>query len=659
MKYSDLFGKLTIEAFQHDVIIMGASAIMGLMTIGAIAFISYKKYWGYLWKEWLTTLDPKKIGLMYFFVAFLMLVKGVIDAIMMRAQQAIAVGENSGYLTADHYQQVFTAHGTVMIFFVGMGIVFALSNLIIPLQIGARDVAFPFLNAVSFWLFFTGFLLVNVSLPIGEFSTAGWVAYPPLSGLKYSPGVGVDYWIWSVQIAGVGSLLAGVNFFVTIFKMRCPGMTFMRLPIFIWAMLACMILIIFAFPILTGTLALLTLDRVLDMHFFTTEGGGNPMMYVNLIWAWGHPEVYILVLPVFGIYSEVVATFSRKRIFGYLSMILAIMAITVLSFVVWLHHFYTMGASPNVNAFFGAMTMLIAVPTGVKIFNWLFTMFRGRIRLHTSMLWFIGFVVVFTLGGMSGVLLSIAPVDFQTHNSLFLVAHFHNVIIGGVVFGFFSGVSYWFPKFTGFKLNETIGKWAFWSWIIGFLVAFMPLYVLGLMGMTRRLNQYEAGNGWQPLLITAGVGVLIITLGVFFQIYQVFYSYKHREKNKDLTGDPWDGRTLEWSIPSPPPLYNFALMPKVDKPDAYWHAKEDGVDLAEHAEYEDILMPKDSPMGLIIGFFVFILGFAVVWQIWWLVVATFLTILFCVIKHLSYDDVEYIITAKEIKEIEDKRREKK
>ena len=654
MQYSDLFGKLTIDAFIHDNIIMGASALMGLMAIAALGFITYKKAWGYLFKEWFFSLDPKRIGIMYFMVAFLMLIKGVIDAIMMRAQQAMAVGDNMGYLTADHYQQVFTAHGTVMIFFVGMGIVFAVSNLIIPLQIGARDVAFPFLNAVSFWLFFSGFLLVNVSLPIGEFSTAGWVAYPPLSGLKYSPGVGVDYWIWSVQIAGIGSLLAGVNFFVTIFKLRCPGMTFMKMPVFCWAMLATMTLVIFAFPILTVTLGLLSLDRVFDMHFFTTEGGGNPMMYVNLIWAWGHPEVYILVLPVFGIYSEVVSTFSKKKIFGYTTMVFAIAAITILSFIVWLHHFFTMGADANVNGFFGAMTLLIAVPTGVKIFNWLFTMLRGRIQFHTSMMWFIGFVVAFTIGGMSGMLLSLAPVDFQTHNSLFLVAHFHNVIIGGVVYGFFSGLTFWWPKFTGFKLNERLGKYAFWCWFIGFFVAFMPLYVLGLMGMTRRLNHYEAGVGWQPYLIVASVGVAIISLGVFTQILQFFYSYIHREEEKDIDGDPWDGRTLEWSISSPPPLYNFAILPKVDDPDWFWYAKQEGKIANDHREYEDIHMPKNSPMGIIIGAFSFILGFAIIWQILWLVIASFLTILILVIKHLSYDEPEYIIPASEVKEIEEK-----
>lgn len=650
MTYSDIFGRLTLDAFKHDAIEMGADVMMIAMALGAVIFLTYKRLWKWLWKEYLTSLDPKKIGIMYLFVVVLMLLKGLIDAGMMRAQQAIATGPDQGYLTSEHFQQIFTAHGTLMIFFVGMGIVFALSNLLIPLQIGARDVAFPFLNAVSFWLFFVGFLLVNVSLMVGEFSGAGWVAYPPLSGIKYSPGVGVDYWIWSVQIAGIGSLLAGINFFVTIFKMRAPGMTYMKMPIFIWAMLATMVLIIFAFPILTVTLALLAFDRTLGMHFFTTEGGGNPMMYVNLIWAWGHPEVYILVLPAFGIYSEVVATFSQKKLFGYVSMVWAIVAITVLSFIVWLHHFFTMGAGPNVNAFFGAMTMLIAVPTGVKIFNWLFTMFRGRVILKTPMYWFLAFVVSFTIGGMAGVLLSIAPVDFQTHNSLFLIAHFHSVIIGGVVFGFFSGFTYWFPKYAGFTLNERLGKIAFWFWFIGFMLAFMPLYILGFMGATRRLSYYDASTGWQPLFVVAALGVVFISIGLAFQIIQVIVSIKERKKHKAYEGDPWNGRTLEWSTVSPPPLYNFAILPEVHERDAFWEMKQKKQ--GYKGRYTSIHMPKDSPISLVIGMVVFIFGFAFIWHIWWLVALSVLGLFICIIKHLCHDDTEYTITREELEKLD-------
>ncbi len=591
---------------------------------------------------------------MYIVVSFIMLFKGLIDAAMMRAQQAIAVGDSMGYLTAPHFQQIFTAHGVTMIFFVGMGVVFGIINLVLPLQIGARDVAFPFLNSLSFWLFSAGGMYIMVSLVIGIFSGAGWVGYPPLSGIKYSPDIGVDYWLWSLQISGAGSLISGINFLVTILKMRCPGMTLMKMPIFVWACLATMILVVFAFPILTATIGMLSLDRLIGTHFFTSDFGGNPMMYINLIWSWGHPEVYILVLPAFGIFSEVVPVFSEKRLFGYVSMVWAIIAIAFLSFIVWLHHFFTMGAGANVNAFFGIMTMIIAVPTGVKIFNWLFTMFRGRVHLTTPMLWFLGFIVIFTIGGMAGVLMSIPAVDFQVHNSLFLIAHFHSVIIGGVLFGFFSGYSYWFPKFIGFKLDEKIGKYAFTCWIVGFLVAFMPLYVLGLMGATRRLNHYEAFTGWQPLFVVAAVGVVIIAIGFTLQIVQLLVSIRDRHKNRDTTGDPWNGRTLEWSTTSPPPFYNFAVIPEVHERDPFWAAKQHGEknDLQPH--YEEIHMPKNTGAGFYIGALSFLFGFGMVWHMWWLVIASGIGMLVALIAHLYDQHTEYYVTVDEIKKIEKK-----
>src|SRR3990167_2296558 len=469
-----LFGNLTLQAIPyHNPIIMGAGGMMGLIALWIAGAITYYKKWGYLWKEWITSIDHKKIGIMYLILAGVMLLRGFSDAIMMRSQQAIAVGSHSGYLPPEHFDQIFTAHGVIMIFFVAMPLMFGLLNMAVPLQIGARDVAFPYLNSLSLWLTFVGAMLVNLSLVVGEFAKTGWLAYPPLSGIAYSPGVGVDYFIWALQISGVGSLLSGINFMVTILKMRCPGMTLMKMPIFTWTALCSMILVALAFPIFTATLAMLFLDRFLGMHFFTASHGGNAMMYINLIWAWGHPEVYILILPAFGIFSEVVATFSKKKLFGYTSMIYATIAITLLSFVVWLHHFFTMGAGANVNAFFGIMTMAIAIPTGVKVFNWLFTMFRGRIVYASPMLWFMGFLVTFLIGGMTGVLLSIPGINFQLHNSLFVIAHFHNMIIGGVLFGFFAGFVYWFPKMFGFMLNERLGKYAFWSWIIGVLLSFI------------------------------------------------------------------------------------------------------------------------------------------------------------------------------------------
>ncbi len=656
--------------FEHGFIITMGQITMILGAITVLALLTYFKKWKWLWKEWLTTLDPKRIGIMYLIVAALMLLRGLTDAAMIRAQQAF--GSPDAVLGADHFQQVFSAHGTIMIFFVAMGVIFALFNLLIPLLIGARDVAFPFLNATSFWLFAAGAVLVNIFLLIGgEFSAAGWLAYPPLSELEFSPGPGVDYWIWALQIAGIGSLLSGINFLVTIFKMRAPGMRLMQMPMFLWAALGSLVLIVFAFPILTATLGMLSLDRLMGMHFFTTDMGGNAMMYVNFIWAWGHPEVYILILPAFGIFSEVVATLSRKRLFGYTSMVWAIAAITFLSFLVWVHHFFTMGAGANVIAFFGIMTMIIAVPTGVKVFNWLFTMYRGRVRFDTPILWFLGFVVTFTIGGVTGVLMSVPAIDFQVHNSLFLVAHFHTMIIGGVVFGAFAGFTYWFPKFAGFKLHEGLGKIAFWSWLIGFLLAFMPLYLLGMMGATRRLDSYDPSLGWQGLFIVAGVGLLVILVGVGFQILQVVVSTwlhvtrgqttassklgKQLLRLKPLFGsdkavfagnDPWDGRTLEWSTTSPPPFYNFARIPNVTGRDAFWtmkHSKN-----SENSKVEPFKLPKNSPYGVAIAAGAFLLGFALIWHLWWLAIIGLLVVIGSIIMRSNEDETEYVVTAADV-----------
>lgn len=645
-----MFGRLTLDALHHEASQNAAVLGMVISSIGIIGLITYLGRWRWLWTEWLTSVDPKRIGMMYIVTALLMFMKGFADALMMRLQQALSVGSHHGFISAGHFQEVFSAHGTTMIFFVAMGVVFGLLNLIVPLQIGARDVAYPFLNALGFWLFASGASLTLVSLAIGKFSATGWLAYAPLSGIEFNPGEGVDYWIWSVQIAGIGSTLSGINFLVTILKMRCPGMTWMKMPIFVWSALCSMILVIFAFPILTATLALLTLDRYLGMHFFTAGGGGNPMMYVNLIWAWGHPEVYILILPAFGIFSEVVATFSEKRLFGYVSMVWALILITFLSFIVWLHHFFTMGASPNVNAFFGIMTMLIAIPTGVKIFNWLFTKFRGRVHFESPMLWFFAFVLNFTIAGMTGILLSAPPVDFQIHNSLFLIAHFHGMVIGGFLFGFFAGFTYWFPKITGFFLSERLNKYAFWCWFVGFLLAFMPLYMLGFMGATRRLDHYEYSTGWNPLFVVVGIGALIILCGVIVQLYGLYASIRQRHKHRDLTGDPWNGRTLEWMTHSPPPIYNFAIIPTVDQLDPLWALKRGQA--PPQGDYEDIHLPRNTAEGLLIGIFSLVFGFAAVWHIFWLAAIALLGIITSLIVRLSGDDLHDVITADQVKQME-------
>ncbi len=640
-----LLGRLSLDALPNDIVTIGGVVGGSLALLGVVAAITYFKKWGWLWRNWFTSLDPKKIGVMYIVVAVVMLLRGLSDAVMMRAQQAIFATEASSPISADLFQQVFSAHGTIMIFFVAMGLMFGFINLIVPLQIGARDVAFPLLNSISFWLFVAGMVLMNVSLGLGEFSAAGWLAYPPLSGLEYSPGTGVDYWLWSLQIAGVGSLLSGVNFLVTIFTMRRKGMTLMKMPIFVWSVVASMLLVIAAFPILTATLSMLALDRTLGMHFFTSDLGGNPMMYVNLIWAWGHPEVYILILPAFGVFSEIVPVFARKKLFGYASMMFALMAISLLSFTVWLHHFFTMGAGANVNAFFGIMTMIIAIPTGVKIFNWLFTMYRGRISFKTPMLWFMGFVATFTIGGVTGVLLAVPGIDFQVHNTLFLVAHFHNVIIGGVVFGMFAAIAYWFPKLTGFRLHEGLGIAAFWCWLIGFMLAFLPLYALGFMGAVRRLDHYDPSLGWQGLFIVAGIGVMVIMLGVFFQVLQLAYSIWKR-KELAVGPDPWDGRTLEWATSTPVAEYNFATLDPVHERDAYWVQKQQAS--KKKPVYKAITIPKNTGYGVYISAASFVTSFAVIWHMWWLAVIGIIAVVALSIASTQRREAERTISADEV-----------
>ena len=649
-----MLGKLTWAAIPFDQPIpLFAAGFVGFIIFCVLVYITLKGWVPYLWREWITSVDHKRIGVMYVFLAGVMLIRGFTDAIMMRSQQALAF-QAPGYLPPDHYDQIFSAHGTLMIFFVAMPFVIGLMNIVVPLQLGVRDVAFPTLNSVSFWLTATGALLVNVSLVVGEFARTGWLAYPPLSELTYSPGVGVDYYLWSLQISGVGTLLTGVNFVTTILKLHAPGMTYMRMPMFCWTALASCLLIVAAFPILTATFAMLLLDRYLGFHFFTNEAGGNVMMYVNLIWAWGHPEVYILVLPAFGVFSEVVSTFSGKPLFGYRSMVAATMVICILAFMVWLHHFFTMGAGADVNAVFGITTMIIAVPTGVKVFSWLFTMYGGRIVYASPMLWSIGFMVTFVLGGMTGVLLAVPPADFVLHNSLFLVAHFHNVIIGGVLFGAFAGYTYWFPKAFGFRLHEGLGKAAFWCWFIGFYLAFMPLYVLGFEGMTRRMQHYDV-PAWHPWLLVAAVGAAVILAGIVLQIAQLVVSFRHREQLRDVTGDPWNGHSLEWATASPPPPFNFAVLPRIAEDDTYWGMKQRVLRLADAGEeppYEDIELPRNSPTGFICAFFATFMGFALIWHIWWLVAVAFLGAFVTFVVFAWRDRTEDRIPADEVARID-------
>jgi cytochrome o ubiquinol oxidase subunit I len=650
-----MLGKLNWSAIPIDQPIpMITSAVVALGILGVLGWVVVKGHLPYLWDEWITSVDHKRIGVMYTLLAMVMLLRGFADAIMMRGQQAIAY-HSQGYLPPEHFNQIFSAHGTIMIFFVAMPFVIGLMNLVVPLQLGVRDVAFPTLNSVGFWLTATGALLVNISLVIGEFARTGWLPFPPLSELTYSPGVGVDYYLWALQISGIGTLVAGINLVTTVLKLRTRGMSYLRMPMFCWTTLATNLLIVAAFPILTATLAMLILDRYFGFHFFTNEAGGNVMMFMNLIWAWGHPEVYILVLPAFGIFSEVVSTFSGKALFGYRSMVLATMAICVISFMVWLHHFFTMGAGPDVNAIFGIASMIIAVPTGVKIYNWLFTMFGGRVRFETPMLWSIGFMVTFILGGLTGVLLAVPPVDFLLHNSLFLIAHFHNVIIGGVLFGAFAGYTYWFPKAFGFRLHDGLGKAAFWFWLSGFYVAFMPLYVLGFLGMTRRMQHYDVAE-WRPWLLVAAGGAVLILIGIAFQIAQLVVSIRRREELRDRTGDPWHGRSLEWATSSPPPVFNFAILPDVQSEDAYWRqkslAQRQGLAEKDEPDYADIEMPRNSPTGFVCAFFATVMGFALIWHIWWMVAAGFVGAFATFVAFAWRDHDEYVIPAAEVARID-------
>ena len=649
-----LLGRFTIEQIPyHEPILQATFAGVAVVGLAVLGVITYYRFWGPMWRDWITSIDHKKIGIMYCIFAGIMLLRGFADAVLMRSQQAVAFGSEQGFLPPHHYDQIFTAHGVIMIFFVAMPFVTGLMNFAVPLQIGARDVAFPFLNNFSFWMTVAGGMIVMVSLFVGEFSRATWLAYPPLSEASMSPGVGVDYYIWALQIAGIGTLLSGINLIATIVKMRAPGMTMMKLPVFVWSSLCTNILIVAAFPILTAVLAMLSLDRYVGTHFFTNDLGGNAMLYFNLIWIWGHPEVYILVLPAFGVFSEITSTFCGKRLFGYTSMVYALVVITILSYLVWLHHFFTMGSGADVNSFFGITTMIISIPTGAKIFNWMFTMYRGRIRFEVPMLWVVAFIVTFVIGGMTGVLLAVPPADFVLHNSLFLIAHFHNVIIGGVLFGMFAGVTFWFPKAFGFKLDEFWGKVALGFWVTGFYVAFMPLYVLGLMGVTRRMQHFD-DPALQIWFVIAAIGAALIACGIASQIVMFVVSIRNRDRLRDLTGDPWGGRTLEWSTSSPPPAYNFAFTPVVHDSDAWWDMKSRGFDRPLKG-YKPIHMPKNTATGAILAGLNFAFGLAMIWYVWWLAALSFVAIFVVAIAHTFNYNRDYYIPADVVSRTEGQR----
>ncbi|GLV14653.1 cytochrome ubiquinol oxidase subunit I [Alicyclobacillus hesperidum] len=614
--------------------------LIGCATIGIIVALTYFKLWKWLWDNWLTTVDHKKIGIMYLIAAVLMLFRGGTDGLLMRAQLS---WPNLHFLTADHYDQIFTTHGTIMILFMAMPAIIGFFNVAVPLQIGCRDVAFPYLNAISFWLFFAAALLFNLSFVVGGSPDGGWTSYPPYVENYFDPGPGENYYLIALQITGIGSIATGVNFLLTILRMRAPGMTMMRLPMFTWSVFITSIIIVFAFPVLTVALALLLIDRDFGSHFFTVTGGGMPMQYINLFWIWGHPEVYIVILPAFGILSEVVSTFSHKRLFGYSAMVVSMIAIAILSFVVWVHHFFTMGAGPGVNSFFGVSTMAIAIPTGVKVFNWLFTMHKGRIEFKTAMLWAVGFIPNFLIGGLTGVMLAVPPADYQYHNSYFLIAHFHYTLIGGTVFGVFAGLYYWWPKMFGVLLDEKLGRWHFWTFMIGFNICFFPQFFLGFMGMQRRMYTYPAGYGWGIINLISTVGAVLMGVGFLIFVWNVLWSARFGQR--DTTGDPWDGRSLEWATTSPAPEYNFAIIPTIKGRDAWWLMKKTGESIngPKGVPFRPIHMPNNSGRPIIMSLFFFIAGAGFIFQWWILAIIGLLGVLVTMAQRsFEYHDHHYI-----------------
>ncbi|MEW9675742.1 cytochrome aa3 quinol oxidase subunit I [Lentibacillus sp. L22] len=645
MNYFDRF------AIPHgDPLIYASMVAIGLTVIAIIAGLTYFKKWGYLWREWLTTVDHKRIGIMYLISALLMLFRGGVDAIMMRAQTSIP---DNTFLDAQHYNEVFTTHGVVMIIFMAMPFIYALMNFVVPLQIGARDVAFPRLNALSFWLYFMGAMLFNISFVVGGSPDAGWTSYFPLAGNDFSQSVGTNYYMLSIQIAGIGTLISGINFITTILKMRAPGMKLMKMPMFTWTAFITNAIVVFAFPVLTIALLLGTMDRLFGANFFTTTNGGMDMLWANLFWIWGHPEVYILILPAFGVYSEVISTFSRRNLFGYKTMVASIVLISFLSFLVWTHHFFTMGQGPLTNSIFAITTMAIAIPTGIKIFNWLLTMWKGKIKFTVPMLYSIAFIPIFTIGGVTGVMLGMASADYQYHNTMFLVAHFHYTIIPGVVFAMLAGLTYWWPKMFGFMLNERIGKWAFWFIVVGFNVTFFPMFFTGLNGQARRMYTYSEATGFGPLNLLSFVGAIGLAIGFALIVYNVYYSVRYASRN--ISSDPWDARTLEWATHSPVPEYNFATTPEVDSIEAFWdHKKNDRPIFAD--KIETIHMPNNSGWPFVLSCVFFVWGFSLIFSMWLPAIILTLVILgFMAYRSFEKDDGHHI-SVKEIEETEKKLR---
>lgn len=602
-----------------------------------------KRYTGLM--DWLTTVDHKKIGILYLIAGGIFFLLGGLEAILIRIQ--LLYPDNKIFI-GDTFNQLTTMHGTTMIFLAAMPVIFAFMNAIVPLQIGARDVAFPFVNALGFWLFFFGGLLLNTSWFLGGAPAAGWTAYPPLSGIVDDTGLfkGVDFYVLGLQIAGLGTLIGGINFLVTIINMRAPGMTYMRMPMFTWTAFITSLLILFAFPAITVGLVELMFDRLFNGGFYDVSKGGNPVLWEHLFWIFGHPEVYILILPAFGIVSEIVSTFSRKRLFGYSSMVFATALIGFLGFMVWAHHMFTTGIGPVGNAIFGVATMAIAVPTGVKVFNWLFTLWGGQIRFTTANIFATSFIPTFVMGGVTGVMLAVPAADFQYHDTYFVVAHFHYVIVGGLVLGLFAASYYWWPKMFGRMLNETLGKIHFWTFFIGFHMTFFPQHFLGLMGMPRRVFTYEPGVGLEQGNFISTIGAFLMGVGTIVFLINIVAA---AVKPINAPADPWDGRTLEWTIPSPPPEYNFKQTPLVRGLDAFWKEKMAGNKEMTPAEpVGSIHMPSGSILPFLMSVGLFIAGYGFMYHKYSVCIIGIGLTLICMLLRSVYDDKGWHIEPEEL-----------
>jgi len=650
---------LTLASIPYaNPIIIFAFAFSAIAGIAIVAPVLYYRKAGYIFREWICSVDHKKIGVMYIILGLVMMFRGFVDGMMIRTQQVTADGPASpgfleaqhGYLPPSHFDQIYSSHGTLMILFAATPILTGLGNIIVPLQIGARDMAFPTMNAISLWLTTMGAMLIMASLFIGDFSDAGWVGLIPLTELPYSPSVGVDYWMWAIQISSVGTTLNAINIIATVIGMRAPGMRWDRLPIFTWTTLSTNIIGLTAFPVLGVALALLGADRYLGTHFYTGGMGGNLMLYTDLFWIWGHPEVYFLVLPAFGILSEVIPTFSEKPLFGYITMVAATFAIAGISWSVWLHHFFTMGAGPWVNTFFSVATMLVGIPTGVKVFNWIFTMYRGRITYTTPMLWSVAAILLLLIGGITGVMLANPAINYTVHNSVFVIAHFHCMVLL-IVFAAFAAVIYWFPKVFGFKLDEAAGKRFFWFFSLGTCTVFIAMFALGFEGETRRLD-YLYDPDWMPMLVIEEFGIAFYCIACFYFFKMLFVSIRDREHNR-CGADPWGtARTLEWMTHSPVPFYNFAVTPHVNALDELAWRRAHGYADVVPGRYEPIHMPKNTMVPIIIGVMSFAFGFGMVWRIWWMAGLGLLGIIAMVILRSFTPDAGYTLSADDMRRLE-------